>query len=116
MLSAHSAALFLTLASESAGMILFSLIISSYRKRVAGNGITALAVNAVTHTIFWYTFLLIPVDPADHHMALYGAELVIVLAEGTLYYLIRRIPLFRSLLLSLFLNIISFTIGIILLG
>jgi hypothetical protein len=68
-----------------------------------------LAVNLVTHTIFWYT---LPLLPGEALFRLLVYELVIVLVEGLAYAYFLRSRVWTSLLFSGLLNWLSYTLGV----
>lgn len=104
----HIIALCITLITECSGMILFSLIMKKYRKHILKNFLSVLFINLCTHTIFWYTYLLIKIDSS---FKIYIFEVIIFIIEGILYRLICKICLWKAILLSFILNLVSFYFG-----
>ncbi|OAD22107.1 membrane protein, partial [Candidatus Thiomargarita nelsonii] len=114
MFEAHIISLLVTLLTESMGMLIFSIAAGGIkcarsRNDIQKNVITALVVNVVTHTVFWYT---LPLIKLDHVIRLYGYETLIVIIEGLAYRILCKIPLSNAIALSFLLNLVSFLIGI----
>jgi hypothetical protein len=113
MFEVHIISLLVTLLTESMGMLIFSLAAgfecAISRNDILKNVITALVVNVVTHTVFWYT---LPLIKLDHVIRLYGYETLIAIIEGLAYRILCKIPLSNAIALSFLLNLVSFLIGI----
>jgi hypothetical protein len=67
-------------------------------------------VNLVTHTIFWYT---LPLLPGEASMRLLAYEMVIVLIEALAYAYFLHYRVGSSLVLSGFLNWVSYTLSVL---
>ncbi|MBX3001353.1 MAG: hypothetical protein KF893_22720 [Caldilineaceae bacterium] len=109
MSSIQSVALFVTLLSEAGGMILYWAL---RRKDAVGLGrvvAVVLAVNLITHPIFWATFPLIGLP---FPLKLYLAELIVALVEGSVYRLLCRFGWIEAMGLGLALNAFSTALGI----
>ena len=72
-------------------------------------GGAGLLVNLLVHTLFWYSQ---PIFTTDWPVGLYRAELLVVLVEGALYKRVLSLQGFTPWLLSAFLNLCSFFIGL----
>ena len=95
--------------SENCGALLVASVISGWRLRIKQIVIVVLAVNLVTHTIFWYT---LPLLPGEALLRLLVYELVIVLVEGLAYAYFLHLRVWTTLLFSGFLNWLSYTLAV----
>jgi hypothetical protein len=104
--SFHLIALFCTLTVEGVGMALWA----HFAYPQLWHAITiALVTNLVVHTIFWYSQ---PLFVGHWPAALYGAEFFVVLLEGAIYARCLHLGGITPWLLSFFLNVASFLVGI----
>lgn len=105
---AHLIALLATLVIEGAGMALLAALLPGWRPRWRRAVVLALALNLVSHTIFWYTLPLIPLSPET---AVPLAELVVIVVEGTVYATTVARPSWTGWLVSLALNCASWVLS-----
>jgi hypothetical protein len=108
--SIHLIALGLTLLSEGGGALIVATMTGRRRQRIKAITIVVLAVNLVTHTIFWYT---LPLLPGEASLRLLASELAIVMIEGMAYAYCLQCRLWRSWVFSGLLNWISYTLVVL---
>jgi len=106
----HIIALGVTLLSESCGAMIVARFTGRWRQNIKAVASVVLAVNLVTHTIFWY---ILPMLPGEASLRLLTSELVIVIIEGIAYAYCLQCSLWRSWVFSGFLNWVSYTIGVL---
>jgi hypothetical protein len=104
----HLTALLATLAIEGAGMALLARLVPGWRPAWARAVLLALALNLLSHTIFWYALPHVPLPPET---AISVAELVVVVAEGAVYAAVVAHPAWTGWLISLALNWASWVLS-----
>jgi hypothetical protein len=106
--SIHLIALAVTLVIEGGGMVLLAALLPGWRPRWRRAVLLALALNLVSHTVFWYALPLLPL-PAD--AALPVAEGIVIAAEGAVYAAAVARPAWSGWLVSLALNYASWVLS-----
>jgi hypothetical protein len=101
-------ALLATLVIEGTGMALLAALLPGWRPRWRRALVLALALNLVSHTIFWYTLPFIPLPPET---AVPLAELVVIVVEGAVYAATVAHPAWTGWLVSLALNCASWVLS-----
>jgi hypothetical protein len=104
----HLTALLATLAIEGAGMALLARLLPGWRPVWPRAVLLALALNLLSHTIFWYA---LPHAPLPPETAISVAELVVIVVEGTVYAAIVARPAWTGWLVSLALNWASWVLS-----
>ena len=104
----HLLALLLTLSIEGTGMALLAALLPGWRRRWRRAVLLALALNLVTHTIFWYALPLLPLPP---ERGLPLAEAAVILVEGAVYAATIARPRWTGWLVSLALNYASWVLS-----
>ena len=104
----HLLALLLTLSIEGTGMALLAALLPGWRRRWRRAVLLALALNLVTHTIFWYALPLLPLPP---ERGLPLAEAAVILVEGAVYAATIARPAWTGWLVSLALNYASWVLS-----
>lgn len=104
----HLTALLLTLGLEGAGMALLAELLPGWRRTWLHAVLLALALNLITHTVFWYTLPLLPWPPES---ALPLAETVVIVVEGAVYAATVARPAWTGWLVSLALNYASWILS-----
>ncbi len=104
----HLIALAATLIIEGAGMALLALLLPGWRPRWRRAVLVALALNLLSHTVFWYTLPLVPLPPET---AIPAAELAVIAAEGAVYAVTVARPRWTGWLVSLALNWASWVLS-----
>jgi hypothetical protein len=94
-------ALATTLIVEGVGMAFFALLLPGWRPHWRKAVVLALAVNLVTHTIFWVALPYLAPRPAP---VIPLAEVVVVLLEGAVYALTVARPRWSAWAVSFVLN------------
>jgi hypothetical protein len=97
-------ALALTIATEGAGMLAFSLSVRSQMRRAFYNLAVTVIANLATHTLFWNLF---PLVTGYSFTALLIAEGLVSVVEGIVFRLACGIPIGVALALSAGLNATS---------
>ncbi len=110
------AALALTIALEGAGMLAFSLAERSQRRRAAKNLALVVALNAVTHTIFWNLFPLAIPFGGSYFAKLLAAECIVSVIEGGAYRYACGLRTGAAMALGFALNALSWQGGVAILG
>lgn len=101
-------ALATTLASEGVGMAAAAWLLRGWRPHWRRALWLALAVNLVSHTLFWYA---LPHILAQYPNALLPVELLVVLAEGCVYAATVARPAWSAWPVSFLLNWASWWLG-----
>jgi hypothetical protein len=104
----HWVALGVTLAVECACMALAAWTVRRDGSFVGRAVTVALAVNLVSHTLFWMSY---PWLAARDAVGLLGVEGLVTLAEAVVYWRACPLSFATALLLSLVLNTASFVVG-----
>ena len=104
----HLLALLLTLGIEGAGMALLAWLLPGWRRTWRRAVLLALALNLVTHTLFWYALPALPLPPES---GLPLAEAVVILVEGAVYAATVAQPRWTGWLVSLALNYASWVLS-----
>lgn len=104
----HLTALLLTLGIEGAGMALTAGLLPGWRQRWRRAVLLALALNLLTHTVFWYALPLLPLPPES---ALPLAETVVIVVEGAVYAATIARPAWTGWPVSLALNYASWVMS-----
>lgn len=103
----QAAALAVTLAVEAAGMALLARPVGAQSRRLAV--LYALGVNLAVHPLFWPAHTRLPLTGQP---GLLAAETVVVILEGLCYCAGLRLAWPTGLILSLLLNLASYSAGL----
>jgi hypothetical protein len=104
----HLTALLVTLAVEGGGMALLAWLLPAWRAQWRRAVLLALALNLVSHTVFWYGLPLLPLPPET---ALPLAEWLVIAVEGAVYALTVARPPWSGWAASLVLNYASWVLS-----
>jgi hypothetical protein len=105
----HAAALGLTILSEATAMALYLHLRATPRRELLFCVGSVVVINLITHTLFWFTF---PLLPLPFFTRLHGYEILIALVEGAAYWWLWRFSWREALALGVVLNLISYVVGL----
>ena len=97
----HLTALVVTLGIEGGGMALLAWLLPAWRPQWRRAVLLALALNLLSHTVFWYALPLLPLPPEQ---AIPLAEGIVIAVEGAVYALAVARPAWSGFVVSFLLN------------
>jgi hypothetical protein len=104
----HLIALLTTLTIEGLGMAVAARLLPGWRGHWRRAVFVALALNLVSHTIFW---VALPQVPLAYPQSVQVAELVVTVLEGAVYAMTVARPFWTAWPVSLALNWASWVVG-----
>jgi hypothetical protein len=102
-------ALAITLVTEVAGMLGLMWLLPVLRARRWRLVVWVVVVNLVVHTLFWQGLARLP---SSGMLTLWLLEGAVVVIEGICYWGFGRLTLPQALVISLLLNVLSYSLGV----